>query len=65
MTKKVLTLATFAALLLSTSSALANQINTQVPTLSQAQLDVPLPPPMPLPGQLDVPLPPPMPLPGA
>ena len=64
MTKKILTLATFAAFLLSTGSAFASQLGAPIPTLSQEQLDVPLPPPMPLPGKLDVPLPPPMPLPG-
>jgi len=49
MTKKVLTLATFMVLLLSTGSAFASQLGTPVPTLSQAQVDVPLPIPQ-LPG---------------
>lgn len=64
MTKKVLTLATFAAFLLSTGSAFSSQLGTPTPTLSQGQLDVPIPIPPQLPGKLDVPLPPPMSLPG-
>lgn len=50
MTKKVLTLATFAVLSLSTGIAFASQFNTPVPTLSQAQVDVPIPIPPQLPG---------------